>query len=199
MNAYAAMTELSLNFIHKRIAAAGIGFLTGGPSAGIQGFIGGGGDSTALADPRTQGAGTSVGCGAGFMRTAQGQCVPAPTSQVAIEGIVGATQRFLPGGETGFQDVFGGAVMGRFGAALVPAQMQATRLRCPRGAVLGKDNLCYDHLPKKDRKWNPGTKPLLTGGQMNILRKARRLEDRLKRMGVPIHVHKRKASRKLLR
>jgi len=199
MNAYAAMTELSVNFIHKRIASAGLGFITGGPGGAIGGFFQNPADDTAIADPRTQ-----TGCQAGQVRDRSGNCINAATGFPQLPGrgrgrggFTGATPaQEMP---QDFADGFGGAVMGRFGAALQPAQVPATRLMCPRGSVLGRDNLCYDHLPNRDRKWKKGAKPLLTGGEMNTLRKARRLEDRLKRIGCKVGGTKRKSSRKLLR
>lgn len=188
-----AMDAFSENFVHKRLAGALVGFAAGGPIGGIGGFVTGGTpqERTNLADPRT-----FAQCQGGFTRNAQGQCERV--------GIIGEVQRLLPGGATGFQengfgDGFGAAVMGRFGPALVPMSRPSTTLRCPRGSKLGKDNLCYDHIAKRDRKWNPGTKPMLTGGQVNTLRRARRIEDRLKKLGVPIHVHKKRSTRKLLR
>jgi hypothetical protein len=52
--------------------------------------------------------------------------------------------------------------------------------------VLGKDNLCYNKrdLYKRDRKWNPGRKPLLTGGDLNVLRKAKGLAEKSRKAAV---------------
>jgi len=74
---------------------------------------------------------------------------------------------------------YGEATYGRYGLALVPAQETITRAKCPPGMVLGKDGLCYESLPKRDRKWNPGAKPLLTGGEMNAINRANRAAKRL--------------------
>lgn len=90
----------------------------------------------------------------------------------------------IPGGATsggGMVLNYGEAVMGRYGAGLVPAQTQQRRLRCPPGAVLGKDNLCYDRLRRGDRKWIPGRKPLLTGGDLNAISRSSRVAKRLKK------------------
>jgi len=135
-------------------------------------------------------------CLPGFERDASGRC--------ARTGFVGTTQRILPGGSTGFQptDQFGNAVLGVFGAALEPGAEMQRRLLCPRGTVLGLDDLCYNKrdLRKSERKWNPGTKPVLTGGQVNTLRKAHRIQERMKKLGLTGHVHhKHKKTRKLLR
>jgi len=193
------MEAFGCNFIHKRLIGGGLGFITGGPGGAVSGFFAPKQEETALADARTQG-----GCQAGMIRNQQGDCVRAPGGfprpPFGGGNGNGAAQQFAPAmPQQDFGDGFGGAVMGRFGAALVPATVPATRLRCPRGAVLGKDNLCYDHIHKKDRKWNPGTKPLLTGGEMRIMRKAQALETRLKNLGVPCGVSKKRKTRKLLR
>ncbi len=66
------------------------------------------------------------------------------------------------------------------GGGVAPAVSTRTVLRCPSGMVLGKDNRCYRSLPKRDRKWNPGRKPLLTGGEMNAIAKAARAAKKLK-------------------
>ena len=78
--------------------------------------------------------------------------------------------------------------MGSFNVpALVPAQRGTIErqdgtvgpiLRCPRGMVLAIDNLCYAKGTKglaAFRKWPPGTRPFLTGGEVRILRRAETL------------------------
>lgn len=150
-----------------------------------------------IIDRLTQGGGAqpqrlvaSAPCATGYHKDAQGKCVRS--------GVIGMGQRVFPGGQTGTQaDIYGEAVLGRYGAALVPAEEAVLVRRCPPGSVLGRDNLCYDHLPKSDRKWRPGTKPLLTGGDMRTLRRARSLENRLKRHGL-VPPKKKKSARKRL-
>jgi len=113
-------------------------------------------------------------------------------SRCVVEGIGGYVERMLPGGSTGVlpqgSGGYGEAVVGAFGVpALVPAQVGQINggpiLRCPTGAVLGKDNLCYmkGSIPSKYRKWRPGPRPLLTGGEMKMLRKINTLENKVKR------------------
>jgi len=80
-------------------------------------------------------------------------------------------------------DGFGGAVNGMFGVGLVPrAEVQTVR-SCPRGMVLGKDGVCYSKrtLRKSDRMWDPGTKPLMTGGDRNAIRRAAAAGRKLER------------------
>ena len=71
----------------------------------------------------------------------------------------------------------GGAPPGR--AVTSPQMIDATRLRCPPGYVLGRDELCYFGLPRnsKWRKWRPGRKPKFTAGDLNAIRKASSLSD----------------------
>lgn len=115
-------------------------------------------------------------------------------------GIGGALQRALPGGATGTAaDIVGDAVLGSFGVpALVPAVVGSITkrdgstgpiLRCPPRMVLAVDNLCYMKGTRglaAFRKWRPGTKPFLTGGDVKCLRRANTLR-------------KGKSSKKLLR
>ncbi len=119
-------------------------------------------------------SGFGVGCLPGFARDATGRCVTvfSPTA-------------FVPGGDPLFSpprvaDGFGGAVMGRYGVALQPEVVSSVRRRCPRGAVLGNDGLCYDSLPKKDRMWIPARRPLLTGGDLNAISRAAKAARRMK-------------------
>lgn len=89
--------------------------------------------------------------------------------------VTGAGNGSMNGGQRG------AAVHGRYGVAVQPVIRTRTIRDCPDGMVLGKDNLCYERLPKSERKWNPGRKPLLTGGEMNAISKAQRAAGRLKR------------------
>lgn len=53
-------------------------------------------------------------------------------------------------------------------------------LRCPTGTVLATDNLCYAKGTKglaAHRKWKPGTKPFLGGGDVKCLRRANTLRS----------------------
>jgi len=55
-------------------------------------------------------------------------------------------------------------------------------LRCPSGMALANDNVCYVRslIPKQFRKWNPGMKPLLTGGERKVLTRANTLRGKVK-------------------
>lgn len=106
-----------------------------------------------------------------------------PTGTVWDSGIQACVSPKSPVGQRALGDQWGEAVKGRYGAALVPATRTVTTSYCPPGAVLGKDGFCYNRrdLRKDERKWNPGTPPLLTGGDVNAIRKAKRAAGRLER------------------
>jgi len=141
-----------------------------------------------------QGPGTG-GAGGSLTGATANQCPTGYTwdgERCVTAGIQGSVQRFLPGGATGtLSDAYGEAVLGRYGVALAPAQVgQVTSmktgitnpiLRCPPGMILGKDNLCYESLTKKERKWAKPRKPLLTGGDMNALARVKRIRNNLKK------------------
>jgi len=167
------------------------GFLTGGPAGAVTGAIGGyygtgGGETNSSPGVQNTGVGGGLvsGCPTGYEWDGT-QCVQS--------GLGGLAARILPGGNTGTIPTttagsYGQAVMGAWGQpALVPAQVGTINggpiLRCPTGAVLGKDNLCYQKgsIPNKYRKWPRGSRPLLTGGEMKTLRKVRSLENKVKR------------------
>lgn len=100
-------------------------------------------------------------------------------------GVGGFVKRAIPGGDTGYgMDVYGEAVVGAFGKpALVPYVASVPTSRCPPGAVLGKDNLCYakGSISNSERKWPKPTRPLLTAGEMKTLRKVNTLQNKVKR------------------
>ena len=92
-----------------------------------------------------------------------------------------------PGGNPGVTPAGNGnggqyaLTMGLYGEGRVPLREQRSVSKCPPGYVLGKDGVCYDSLPKSKRKWNPGTKPLGTSGEMHAVAVANRFAGRLTR------------------
>lgn len=111
-------------------------------------------------------------------RALGGDC-PIPFQKV--NPVTGKCEFFVgdqPGAEPG--GVGGGqAVAGAFGMpAIMPDAEPITRLDCPAGMVLGRDNLCYPkevlRRDSKFRKWRPGMRPILTGGERRGIAKARR-------------------------
>jgi len=200
-------------FIHKRLIGAASGFLKGGPLAAISGFVSGGGSNAqrnAMAAQRAQLRAAqraeaarftpapqrafdvplleqraipfkTSGCPSGYTKS-RGQCVPTFGGDVRKPGPKAFLQELIPGGETGLE-VFGNAVMGRYGAALEPAVAAVTVRDCPKGAVLGNDGLCYnkDAIKNSQREWPRGRRPLLTGGDMRAISIASRAANKLQR------------------
>jgi len=111
-------------------------------------------------------------CPPGFVLDAGG-CVPIGQPPVPTGG--------LPP-EAAAQLGFGEARMGQFGAALEPEVVTGTTRRCPRGAVLAVDGLCYNRgsITNAQRAWPRGRRPLLTGGDMRCISVAARAATKLK-------------------
>lgn len=110
-------------------------------------------------------------------------------------GLGGLGRRLVPGGATGtLEDRYGEAVLGAFGTpAIVPAQVGTITdragnpspiFRCPPGAVLGKDNLCYmkGSIPRQFRKWKPSPKPPMSAADAKALRRIGTLQKKVKRL-----------------
>lgn len=201
---YEMQPPTSCSFVHKRIIGGIKGALTGGVTGALGGFLGptdqGGGGArrpskaerailltqrrfaTAPANaqinqvsglPFTNLAGQIL-CNPGF-ELRGGQCVP--IVQIGGGGsnvpMLPPTTNITTPAEGAFQ-----AVSGAFGMpAIAPRHEFVGRFNCPKGMVLGEDELCYPkQVLRRDsrfRKWKPGVRPLLTGGQRNNLRKAR--------------------------
>jgi len=100
----------------------------------------------------------------------------------------GEERPFDNGGNGTMMAPVGDAVMGRYGAALVPGSKIIDRAVCLPGMHLGDDDLCYNkgQITNKQRAWPKGRKPLLTGGEMRAITVAatagRRLERASKRL-----------------
>jgi len=192
------------HFIHRRVIGAVSGFVGGGPLGAASGFLGGGKGRKIPAgaqflsqadrhtahghikDPRT---GMRSGHSGGASRAG----VPVVSAFTPIdEGCIWPTRRdpitqtcriFL-GDQTGPDDQpVGEAVMGQFGAALVPGRMAVSRAVCIRGMVVGSDGLCYNKsaISNKDRMWPRGRQPLLTGGEMRAISIAARAAGKFER------------------
>lgn len=150
----------------------------GGGNGGNGGIIGGPG-APGITDPGYGGAGAGP-CPTGYFWDGTG---------CAKEGFVGTVQRGLPGGASGYLEWTPTSTP--FGAGYVPVSTSQTRLLCPPGYVLfGNKNgmspgqeVCMPKggAPRSLRKWVPGARPLLTGGEMKTLRRAKTLENKVKR------------------
>ena len=121
-------------------------------------------------------------CEGGEVRDATGNCVQFQTT----------SPREMQ--EGGFE-----AVAGAFGMpAFAPARRDVLTWTCPTGMVLGRDNLCYPkqvlRRDSKFRKWRPGMRPVLTGGERRGISKARRSITRAREAtaGLGVTVQKKK-------
>lgn len=88
------------------------------------------------------------------------------------------------GGSGGRRDAeFGEAVAGRHGVGIEPASRMVDMAICPKGMVLGNDDICYNkrQISNKDRQWPAGRAPLLTGGERNAISKANRASKKIER------------------
>lgn len=195
-------------FVHKKIGR----FLTGAVGTALGGVpIVGGVAQTVFRGITTGGGGpgpSSVTCGVGF-RMVNGVCVqafhggngggsPCRTGESARccklrNGGINEQRQYQRECVAVEANGFGGAEMGRFGAGLQPAEFQTVTRRCPRGAVLAVDGLCYNRrdLKNADRMWPRGRRPLLTGGDLRCIAIAARAatkfktqQKRLQRLGM---------------
>ena len=166
----------------------------------------------------------TVGCGRGLMARDDGACVPPGPSpnlpslfRASARALVGrrgggggggcvfplrrdpsGNCSLFIGDRPGSDDEFQ-ATSGSFGMpAMMPISVQSQRLVCPSGMVLGRDELCYPRaVLRRDsrfRKWKPGARPILTGGERRSIQKAKRSIERARGAisGVGISVTRKK-------
>jgi len=192
-------------FIHKKILGgvatlAGIGARVGIPGAGAvstiaRTFIGGGRGRGFV--PRTElGRGITLASEAEKRAGAEAKGFPL-ASRLPLAG-GGRDRNGCPPGmrpdfksgqcEAAAGQEVGEAVMGRYGAGLIPGEIIIERAVCLRGMQLGDDGVCYNksQISNKQRMWPAGRKPLLSGGDMRAIsiaaRAGRRLEGATKRL-----------------
>lgn len=148
------------------------------------------------------GGGGYVPSGGALVRVSGGECQPGyrwDGKRCVEEGVGGFIERILPGGETGTQmDIYGQAVVGSFGMpALVPATVGVIQnargenkpvRRCPKGAVLGKDDLCYQKgaISRQYRKWPKPTNPkgYISRSDLKALNKIHGLQEKAKNLAM---------------
>jgi len=122
---------------------------------------------------------SAAGCRPGTFRVGS-RCVN------PLAAAPGGDPLFSPVPEAGVDAGVGGAVMGRFGAALQPGSRIIDRAVCLPGMILGRDDLCYNkgQIKNSERMWPRGRRPLLTGGDMRAISIAARAASRLTRTAV---------------
>lgn len=166
--------EMSLlGRIGGAVKGAVTGFVTGGPTGAV---IGGARGLTTRASTQVPGRGAS---------SFPGTLVPQERGcpQGTFRGPMGSCIDVLPGGATsggGLVLTSGEVVQGRYGAAVMPRRTSMEVRRCPPGLKLAKDGMCYPNVPRTHRMWDPGRKPLLTGGDLNAIARAARVAERMK-------------------
>jgi len=79
------------------------------------------------------------------------------------------------------------AVTGAFGLpAMAPFAQTRTHLDCPKGFVLGKDNLCYPKVVLSGRslfrKWRAGPKPPISAADAKMFRRLDAAREKVKKM-----------------
>ena len=178
----------SESFVHKRIGGALRGLATGGPIGAAAGFLGGGAPS--IAPQRISGALPGKCPGVGSFYVPGVGCV-----NVGDLGPAGAPAITQPGTELVSVPLVS---EGMFGAlSTTPVSVASSRLQCPKGLVLGKDERCYAKgtIPPKLRKWRPATRPPITAGDVRAIRRAASAKGRVKKLGkdvgLHLHVHRR--------
>lgn len=156
---WGTLTNTGCSFITNPTARAACMALTGliRPGGG-----GGGGGSN-----------FQVTCPEGYVSDGKGGC--------AIDAI----GRYLPG-DVGRQDFGWGATLGYYGAGYVPIESVRTHRSCPPGSKLGKDGVCYRHISRANRLHDPGARPFMTGGEVNVIRRAARLQKRGRKLLVKL-------------
>lgn len=141
------------------------------------------------------GGGSSSGASQLVADCPEGFRLDPETGRCLQEGVRGAIERFLPGGQAGtLADEMGQPVIGAFGqAGVIPAARGTIQradgstgpiLKCPRGMVLGKDDICYAKsvVPRKFRKWAPAARPPVSAGDAKAIRKADSARNRVKNL-----------------
>lgn len=89
---------------------------------------------------------------------------------------------------------FGRAVVGAFGMpAMVPREENRPTLICPRGMVLGTDDLCYPKgvLSSRNlhRKWRRSPRPTISAGDARAIRIAAAAKDRVMKLAKDVGLH----------
>jgi len=205
VHSWQAMTEMSEQFVHKRIIgglAGGLSSLiTGGnPLAGAAvGFARGGGRERAPEQPSVQlpqlgRSGMQVPeLGPDFRDPGapSGRTEPSRRRSrlVARDDCPWPQRRDERTGQCG---IFLGAGKGpepeppsspAMQGGSAPFQETVAVRRCLPGSVLGSDGACYDRrmIRNADRMWPKGRAPLLTGGERNAIAKASRASKKIQR------------------
>lgn len=184
------------------VARGAIGFATGGPAgaaAGIVSSLAGGRDRPAPpADTRITGggrAGTMLPAvvNLGFTGGSGSGGCPGLTQVRVGERCVDLTA-LPPGGRPATYAAQGTAVPGAFGLpAFQPMAEERRMLKCPRGTVLGMDDLCYPKqvLSRRSqwRKWKGAPRPPISNAHVRAIRLRGQALDRIGELAKDAGLH----------
>lgn len=133
---------------------------------------------------------------------APGGTNPCPGRMVRVRGSCVDLTALPPGGDPAIVPVPGTTVggpggsttMGAFGLpAVVPAAETRIVRKCPRGMVLGMDDLCYPKavLPRRsrNRKWRGDPKPPVTAADAKAIRRADRVRETVLDLAKDVGLH----------
>jgi hypothetical protein len=106
---------------------------------------------------------------------------------ILVNGKCVAPGDAFPGGDPFITGAGGQTTMGGFGLpAVTPTEFQRRHLHCPRGMVLGRDELCYPKglLPRRSnyRKWKGAKRPPISAKQASMIRGAKSAQDKIKEL-----------------
>ncbi len=118
--------------------------------------------------------GRPFGGEAGGNGTGAGPCRPGTVPDPQGRGFC-----ISPRSPFGAQELGGDVIAGQYGAGYVATSRIVDVAVCRRGTVLGKDGICYANLANKNRLYPRGRRPLLTGGDMKAISRARTAGNRL--------------------
>lgn len=137
---------------------------------------------------------TIAACGVGFEMRG-GRCV-----RTRPEGFIPKIRQALVGPPSerlvrpARREVAMEAVVGAFGMpAMVPDEEMVPRFRCPRGMVLGTDNLCYPrgvlNSRNLNRKWRRPPKPTVSAADAKAIRRAAATKERVLQLAKDVGLH----------
>ena len=140
--------------------------------------------------------GDGGGAGPGRERFVGDEGCPAGT--ISFEGTCIDASKFLPGGDPLFFPSNGAVVQGGFGLpATTPGVVTRDTRKCPKGMVLGIDDLCYAKaiLPARSklRKWRRPPRPPITRRDTVAIRRAAGARDRVFELAKDVGLHVAKA------
>lgn len=110
-----------------------------------------------------------------------------PEGQIRIQNKCVDLMAAPPGGQPFISQAAYSTAQGAFGMpAVVPEQEMRRHLKCPRGMVLGYDEMCYPKavLPRRSqfRKWKGARRPPVSVKDAQAIRRAEQAKDRVKKL-----------------